>query len=99
MSNRPQSEDPNQWRIENARRLQGLTLHFRRYTRWSESWDHDHCVACWAKFAEFDGPEILHEGYATGPDYVHGENYAWVCPRCFYDLQRALEWRAAHFTQ
>jgi hypothetical protein len=51
-----------QWRIDNASRLKGLQLQFRRYARWSESWDHDHCAACWAEFAEFEGPDIQHEG-------------------------------------
>jgi hypothetical protein len=36
----------------------------------SESWDHDHCVVCWARFATLDTPgeELLREGFATtGP--------------------------------
>jgi len=43
-----------QWRIDNARLLKGVGLKFRRYIRWSETWDHDHCAACWAKFSEED---------------------------------------------
>jgi len=78
-----------QWRIDNADRLRGLRLHLRRYTRWSESWDHDHCAGCWAKFAEFEGPEIQHEGYATGDDYSTLE---WVCERCFNDLEDDMQW-------
>ena len=31
----------------------------------SAEWDHDHCEGCWAKFAEFDAPDILHSGYFT----------------------------------
>jgi hypothetical protein len=62
----------DQWRLDNVRHLAGLTLHFGHYTRWSESWDHDHCAACWAKFAESDEPDVLHEGYSTGPDYPKG---------------------------
>jgi hypothetical protein len=34
------------WRIDNASHLKGVRLQLRRYTRWSESWDHDHCAAC-----------------------------------------------------
>jgi hypothetical protein len=86
---------PDQWRVDNARHLAGLTLHFRRYARWSESWDHDHCAACGTKFAEFDEPEILHEGYATGPDCPKGAGYDWVCPTCFTDLAEILGWKAA----
>jgi hypothetical protein len=83
------------WRIAAAGRLRGLTLHFRLYTRWSEEWDHDHCAACAAKFAEFDEPDILHEGYTTGPDYPKGEEYEWVCPACFKELAEALDWKTA----
>jgi hypothetical protein len=83
------------WRLDNARHLGGLTLHFRPYARWSESWDHDHCAACRIKFAEFDGPETIHEGYATGPDYPKGAGYEWVCPTCFADLASELGWRSA----
>jgi hypothetical protein len=85
----------DQWRIDNARRLSGLTLHFQKYVCWSDDWDHDHCAACWTKFAEFDDEGILHEGYATGPDYPKGERYAWVCPTCFTDLACVLGWKSA----
>ena len=91
-------DNPDQWRIDNSRRqrLEGLTLHFRRYQRWREDWDHDHCAACWAKFAEAkDIPDALHEGYATGPDFHKGEAYEWVCPACFKDLAGMLGWKAA----
>jgi hypothetical protein len=88
-------ENPDGWRIDNARRLAGLTLHFQRYTRRSESWDHDHCAACWAKLAEFDAPGVLHEGYATGADYAKGACYEWVCTACFTELAKALGWNGA----
>jgi hypothetical protein len=47
-----------------------------------------------AKFAEFDGPEILHEGYTTyeGPEQRAG--YHWVCLKCFDDLKNELAWTA-----
>jgi hypothetical protein len=84
-----------QWRIESARRLKGLKLRFRRYTRWNESWDHDHCAACWTKFAEFEGPDIQHEGYATEDDYPEGACYEWVCKTCFSDLKDDMQWSAS----
>ena len=88
--------DPNKtWRIDNAKHLKGLRLHFRRYTRWSDDWDHDHCEACMAKFAEFDGENILHEGYASGDDYRHGAGYAWICGECFNDLKDDMNWSLA----
>ena len=83
-----------QWRIDNASRLRGLRLQFRRYTRWSENWDHDHCAACRAKFAECDGPDIQHEGFATCDDYSKGTLYEWVCRTCFDDLRDNMRWSA-----
>ncbi len=91
----PPPEQWLQWRVDFARRLEGLTLHYRRWTRPRETWDHDHCAACWAKFAEEDGPDVLHEGYATGPDHYQGTGYWWVCPTCFADLKPVLGWKAA----
>lgn len=88
------SDVANQWRVDNARHLAGARLHRRGYTRYSETWDHDHCAACFTKFAEFDGPDIQHIGYATGDDYKFGANYEWVCPKCFSDLKPALGWTA-----
>ncbi|AWN53717.1 hypothetical protein [Methylobacterium sp. 17Sr1-1] len=85
-------EDSNDWRLDNASHLKGLRLQFRRYTRWSETWDHDHCAGCWATLAEFDGPDILHEGYATCDDYERGACAEWVCAQCFNDLKDNLGW-------
>jgi hypothetical protein len=85
-------EDKDQWRLDFARHLKGARLQFQRYGRWSESWDHDHCAACWAKFADFDGPGILHEGYATCDDYPQGARYEWVCTACFDELRDKMQW-------
>lgn len=86
------NRNAKQWRIDNAKHLKGLRWQFRRYTRWSESWDHDHCAACWAKFAEFEGPDIQHEGYASCDDHPGGVCYDWVCQACFDDLKDDMEW-------
>ena len=80
------------WRLDNARHLAGRTLHRRSYTRWSETWDHDHCAACWAKLAEGDVSDALHEGYATGGDDARGAGYDWVCETCFSELKPELRW-------
>ncbi len=58
----------------------------------SVHWDHDHCAACFVKFAEFDGPGIEHEGYATTEEYPKGAGYHWICARCFADLGEELQW-------
>jgi hypothetical protein len=81
-----------QWRIDNAKQLKGLQLQPQRYAKWSENWDHDHCTACWAKFAEFEGADIQHEGYATCEDYPKGARYEWVCKSCFDDLKVEMQW-------
>jgi hypothetical protein len=57
------------WRYDSLKSLQGATFRFAKYRAPSDEWDHDHCTGCWAKFADFDGPDILHEGY------VHAEPY------------------------
>jgi len=32
-----------QWRLDFARRLEGVTFRYQKYKRRSASWDHDHC--------------------------------------------------------
>jgi hypothetical protein len=51
-------------------------------------WDHDHCEGCWAKFME-SGSDALTEGYVTE------DGNRWVCPECFRDLRREMEWELA----
>jgi hypothetical protein len=83
------------WRLDNVRGLESLRFRRKQYRRRSESWDHDHCAACWAKFAEFDAPDILHEGYATCEDYKHGADYDWLCATCFNELRNVMDWSEA----
>lgn len=75
------------WRIDNAKWTRGAVLHFRKYAAYREGWEHDHCEACWAKFAESGSPETLSEGYVTD------DNYRWICPSCFQDLKEDMGWR------
>ena len=82
------------WRIDNARHLKGLTLHFRQWKRPRPDWDHDHCAACYVKLADFDAPDVQRSGYATGADYPKGAGYEWVCVECFRDLKEAMGWSA-----
>lgn len=56
-------------RYDSLKRHQGATFCFAKYEAPSENWDHDHCIGCWTKFADFGGPDVLHEGY------VHREAY------------------------
>jgi len=80
------------WRLENVKGFEGLRFKRKAYSRWSDSWDHDHCIGCWARFAEIDGPNILREGYATCEDWKHGADYDWICPTCFADLRDVMGW-------
>lgn len=92
MSNKKTEELQNDWRYKNMDLLKGVKLEFKRYRAPSETWDHDHCAGCWAKFAEFDLPDILHYGYATCEDYIYGVEYEWVCEQCFIDLNSVMGW-------
>lgn len=84
------------WRLLNAEpHLRGARFRYKAYKQPSSTWDHDDCGACWAKFAEYDGPDILHHGYAVTAEYMHGEDYVWVCPECFDLLKEHLLWSEA----
>jgi hypothetical protein len=77
------------WRFDNAKLMRGATFHFKKYTRWSETWEHEHWVGCWAKFMEERvSPDVLTEGFVTDAD-------KWVCAECFRDLRDAMEWKLA----
>ena len=82
------------WRFDLAKHLRGQKLVRKKYSLYSVTWDHDHCAACSAKFTDQDGPDHLHEGYATGPGYPKGEDYEWVCLQCFEDLKDDMGWTA-----
>lgn len=73
--------DENDWRLTGQEKyLKGVTLYWKQYTRRSESWEHDHCEFCWAKFMVEDYPDVLHEGYTTE------DEYRWICKQCFEDF-------------
>jgi hypothetical protein len=82
------------WRIDLAKRLKGEHLQFKQY-RSSPGWDHDHCILCFKKLAEWDGPDIAHEGYTTLADYKFGADYHWVCRQCFSELREIMQWTAS----
>jgi hypothetical protein len=80
--------DQHDWRLTNQQQyLFGVTLQRKPYSQSHESWDHDHCAFCWAKFSETGGPEIPHEAYATLDDYH------WVCPTCFSEFRTMFDWK------
>ena len=67
--------------------LKDVKLVWKKYTRYSDDWDHDHCSFCGAKFMEEDLPEVLHEGYATVDEYY------WVCKKCYEDFKEMFNWQ------
>lgn len=76
------------WRLSGQERyLKGVPLIWKAYKRYSDSWDHDHCEFCWAKFSEEPAPDLLTEGYSTL------DNYRWICEHCFEDFRDLFEWR------
>jgi hypothetical protein len=78
----------NDWRLRGQEKyLKNVPLWWKKYARYSESWEHDHCQFCWAKLMEEDYPDVLHEGYATE------DNYRWICEQCFKDFKDLFEWK------
>ena len=60
-----------QHKLKSLERFKGFSFQLADYIPPSTDWDHDHCEGCWSKFASFEGPEILHNGYFT---IVHAED-------------------------
>ena len=89
--------------LEPLKDYQGATFRFTKYTAPSEHWRYDHCAGCWAKFAEYDGQDILHEAYVATVDYnetadesqpfVGGTTLIFVCARCFNKCRGPLDFR------
>ena len=63
------------------RQFEGARLLRKPYYRWSEDWDHDHCVFCSATLS-LDEPGALTEGYAVQDDPKFGDDYNWICVPC-----------------
>ena len=64
--------DSADWRFDRMKWLEGRTFRLLEYQAPTIDWDHDHCSGCWAKFADFDGPHILHKGYVYAEPYKEG---------------------------
>jgi hypothetical protein len=75
------------WRLQGQERfLTGATLHWRAWHQPSPNWDHDHCVFCWAKFADrAAAADVLREGYTTD------EECHWVCASCAADFAKRFK--------
>lgn len=74
--------------------LQGATLCWKRYARWSDTWDHDHCAFCWVTFSDSeDVPEALQEGYTMVDHEQFPDGYHWICSTCYEDFSGQFQWR------
>jgi hypothetical protein len=87
------------WRLQHLETqpyLRGVSFVRKPYRAPRPRWDHDHCVACWAKLAEpgyLENPDIVPEGYATTAEFVRGADYDWVCSECFHQFRELMEWK------
>ena len=76
----------------------------KQYQARSETWEHEHCEFCGAKFMDPDfseehrkfideNPEVLREGYTTTDSHPRGADYYWVCEPCFEDFKKRFSWQ------
>jgi hypothetical protein len=89
--------DEDDWRLGRQERyLQPARLCWKRYSRWSDEWDHDHCAFCWARFVALDdpqkGPNDLSEGYAVLSNGHFPDDYLWICATCYADFRGMFDW-------
>jgi hypothetical protein len=77
----------NDWRLQGQEKyLRDAVLERKKYQRYREGWDHDHCEFCGAEFS-LETPGALQAGYATQ------DNYRWICDACFQDFRNLFGWK------
>jgi len=75
----------NDWRLQGQEEfLKNATLCRKKYTKYRDDWDHDHCEFCGEKFSE--RADDMNEGYVTR------DEYHWVCDQCFADFRQMFNW-------
>ncbi len=99
------AREEQDWRLTGQERyLRGAALVWKPYHARSETWEHDHCSFCWAKFIDpnfsdtahrfiEEHPEVLTKGYTTTAEHEHGADHHWVCKQCYDDFVNLFEWR------
>jgi hypothetical protein len=99
------ARDTDDWRLTDQEGyLKDAELTWRRYRARSDTWEHEHCAFCWAKFMDpeysdghrrfiEDHPEVLTAGYTTTTAHERGEGYNWICADCLDDFAEAFNWR------
>ncbi len=75
------------WRIARDQEsyLSGVWLTKKKYSKYSDSWEHDHCELCNETISELEND--LNEGYATDGDYY------WICETCYEDFKERFQWK------
>jgi len=61
-------EATRQLRLRDLAHYKGFAFHRMSYKTRSPNWDHDECIGCWKRFAEFPDQwpeEVLTEGWMT----------------------------------
>jgi hypothetical protein len=77
----------NDWRLQGQEKfLNDVVLQRKKYQRFREGWDHDHCEFCGAKFS-LEIPDSHEVGFATL------DNYHWICDSCFHDFKDLFRWK------
>jgi hypothetical protein len=77
---------------EMAEYQRGVCWEWRWWTEREPGWNHDHCIGCWATFADIDGPDYLRAGYTTRAEHRNGAGYWWLCEKCFDEHKMRLGW-------
>ena len=75
------------WRIARDQEsyLSGVWLTKKKYSKYRDGWEHDHCELCNATISELEND--LNEGYATDDDY------RWICETCYQDFKERFQWK------
>lgn len=81
--------EKDDWRLQGQEEyLKDKILIYKKYIRFSEKWDHEHCEFCNDKISEYEGD--LHEGYCT-----EDERY-WICCECYNDFKKIFNLTAIY---
>jgi hypothetical protein len=72
----------------------GMTFTLKAYRRWSEDWDHDHCVCCGQAIAEPGlRDDAVSIAYGVSEEHPRGADYDWLCADCAAELAPRLDLR------
>jgi Pyruvate/2-oxoacid:ferredoxin oxidoreductase delta subunit len=83
----PQEDD---WRLDRRDLIEGHTLTWERWRAPKPSWDHDHCVLCWAKIADCVDRAAQSEAAAQTEAYVNEDRSEWLCAECAGEFREML---------